>query len=394
MSTPSAAPGDTSPPSDTIQRKKSSGMAMYAVVAIVVVIILVLVGLYVGGYLTPKKAASGACPASTSLTGAGSTFVLPLMQKWESVYAASSVNYQGVGSGAGIQQITAKTVDFGASDAPLTGTQKAAAAGILVFPESAGGAAIIYNVPGVSKPIQLTGAVIAQIYLGTVANWNNTAITSLNTGLTMPNLAITPVWRSDGSGTSFMFTDFLSKDSTTFAGSIGKSTQPHFTVGVGAKGSSTLASTVQGQPGSIGYVDLTYALNNGIQYAKVQNPAGNYILPTVNDIATAIANNSAGLPAGSGDWSNVSVVNSAGTSDYPIASLTYLMFYQSLSASGLSYNLQKAENLVNWLNWTIHTGQTYSGQLYYVPLPASVVALDVTTLKSVTYNGAVVPECG
>jgi phosphate transport system substrate-binding protein len=393
MSTPAGASG-TTPPADTIQPKKSSSGAKYVVVAIVVVILLVLVGGYALGLFTPKKTSSGACPASTSLTGAGSTFVLPLMQKWEATYTGSSVNYQGVGSGAGIQQITAKTVDFGATDAPLSGTQAKAAPGLLTFPESAGGVAIIYTIPGIAKPIQLTGSVIAQIYLGTVTTWNNSAITSLNTGVTFPNLAITPVWRSDGSGTSFVFTDFLSKDSTTFASSIGKSTQPHFTIGLGAKGSSAVAATVQSTSGSIGYVDLTYALNNGISYAKVQNPAGVYVLPTVNDIAAAIQNNSAGLPAGNGDWSNVSVVNSAGTGDYPIASLTYLLVYQSLSGSGLSYSLGKAENLVNWLNWTVHTGQTFSGQLYYVPLPASIVSVDVATLKTVTYNGAVVPECG
>ncbi len=394
----------TSTSNETIQRKRASRTGAYVVLAVVVVIAIVLASLYFAGLPPFQKAStstkSGAC-VGTSLKGAGSTFVLPLMQTWYGNYSTSQVNYQGIGSGAGISQITAKTLDFGASDAPLNATQRAAAAGILEIPESAGAVAIIYNLPSLTKPLNLTGAVLAGIYLGVITNWNDSRITSLNPGNPTPNQAITPVERADGSGTTYALTDFLSKDNTSWATKIGKTLLPKWPVGLGESGSSKVAATVASTTSSVGYVDLTYALKNNIKYAAIQNPSGKNILPTiantlsaVNDAVGAMAG---GLPAGSGDWSSVSLVNAPGSGDYPITTFTYVLVYQALdtayAGSANTYTQQKAEDLVNWLHWMLTTGQTFSALDYYIPLPSNVVSADQTTVNTITYGGGAVPAC-
>jgi phosphate transport system substrate-binding protein len=411
-----AQPSQTSPTpqststttTETIQRRGGSHTGAYIAIAVMVIIVIIVGAAYAAGIGPFAKSktggAAGTC-SSTSLLGAGSTLVAPLMQSWETHYTTNSVNYQAVGSSAGISQITAKTVDFGASDAPLNASQRAALPGILEIPESAGAVAIIFNVPGVSS-LQLTGQVLANIFLGTVTTWNDPSIAALNPGVTLPSASIVVVHRSDGSGTTFALTDFLSHDSSTWASTKGKTTSPSvFPVGVASKGSSGVAGTVSKTPDAIGYVDLVYALNALIPVAKIQNPAGNFVLPSINDSGTALADavataNAGGpLPAGDQSWYNVSLMNAKGAGDYPIVTFTYVMVYQDLSAAyagtGNSYSQQKAEDLANWLNWMVSptNGQSFAAALYYIPLPASVVSIDTTTIGSMTYGGSTIPAC-
>jgi phosphate transport system substrate-binding protein len=394
--------------SETMQPKAPSRTGLYAAIAIVVVIVVVVAGLYAAGVFNGKKTSSttpGNACVSTSLLGAGSTLVAPLMDVWEIAYKTNSVNYQAVGSSAGISQITGKTIDFGASDAPLNATQRAAIPGVLEIPESAGAVAIIYNLPGVTKTVNFTGQILAGIYLGLVTNWDDSAIAAINPGITFPNAAIAVVHRSDGSGTSFAFTDFLSHDNATWASEYGKATLPSWPVGTGGKGNSGVAGAVLDTPDSIGYVDLVYALNAGIKYGAVENPMSAYILPTLADASSALAdalptaNNGGPLPAGDQSWYNVSLINAMGAGDYPIVTFTYIMVYTALdtayAGSGNPYTLQKAESLVNWLRWMVNTteGQSYAPALYYVTLPPSLLAIDTTTINSITYGGAAVPVC-
>ncbi|MCI4334027.1 MAG: phosphate ABC transporter substrate-binding protein PstS [Thermoplasmata archaeon] len=390
----------TPPPADTIAPTKSSRTGLYAVVAIIVIVVIILAAGYAAGWF---KAASksggtkGACtpPGSVPLLGAGSSFVDPLMVNWESVYTQSSVNYQEPGSGAGIAQISAKTIDYGASDAPLTAAQAANASGLLTIPETAGAVSIIYNLPGVNARLQISGPVLAQIYQGSITAWNDPAITSINPNITaMPSNAIVVVHRSDGSGTSYAFTDFLSKSSASWASGPGKSTLPAWPTGLGEHGSSGVANTVGTTPYAVGYVDLTYALNQGISFAQVQNPAGQYVVPNLRDAALAVAAGDMALPTGGASWSNVSLINEPGAGTYPVATFSYMLVYKDLSgAYGSTYTLQKAENLVDWLNWTVTYGQSYSSTNYYVTLPAGVVTADQQTIDSMTYNGASISIC-
>jgi phosphate transport system substrate-binding protein len=345
--------------------------------------------------LNPEATRAGCSPPPTvGLTGAGSTLVYPLMSQWATVYAGgTSVSYLSVGSGAGIADITAKTADFGATDAPLNPAERAAAPGLLTVPESAGGVVPIYNVPGVPI-LNFTGAVLAGVYLGTITNWNNSALQAINPGVTLPNATIQVVYRSDGSGTTFIWTSYLSADNTTWSSTVGKGISVAFPTGTGEPKESGMASYVQATPYTIGYADLSIALTDVLSFGAVQNPAGHFILATVNNTASALHDANPTLPSGDGDWYNVSVLNAPGTYDYPITSLTYVLVYQDLSAAYSTYNLTKAENLATFLWWIVTTGQSYSAQLYFVPLPQSIVLHDEATIETMTFNGSPVPVCG
>lgn len=380
-----------------IRRSGSSRTGLWIGVAAIIVVIAIVgvswqMGVLGGNKSTPS---GGSCtvPTSTSMKGAGSSLVYPLMYQWETAYTQGAVNYASVGSGAGILQITAKTIDFGATDAPMNASQRAAGPGLVTIPESAGAVVPIYNLPGVTKPLQFNGSVLAQIYLGTITNWNSTQLQTINPGVVLPNAAIIVVHRSEGSGTTFIWTSYLSKESPTWKSQVGYATSVVWPTGVASKGNSGVTTTVQTTADAIGYVDINYALTNSIAYGKVQNPSGNYILATLNNSAAALRDANPTLPAGSGDWYNVSVLNAPGAGDYPIVSLTYVLIYQDLSGAFPSYTLGNAENLVDFLDWAITTGQSYSAQLYYIPLPASIVSADSATLQSVTFDGSAVPIC-
>jgi phosphate transport system substrate-binding protein len=393
-SSPSASP-------DTIVRKGGSGKAgLYAVVAVVVVVALVVGIGYSAGWFKASSggASSTGCtlPASTPLSGAGSTLVAPLMFTWAAAYSQSTVSYSSIGSGGGITDITQKTVDFGASDAPLNPTQRGAisAPGVVTIPESAGAAVPIYNLPSVSKTLNFTGQVLAAIYLGDITTWNDPAIQALNPGTTLPTDSIVVVHRSDGSGTTFVWTSYLSSQNKTWKDTIGYATSVSWPTGTGAKGNAGVTTTVKSTVDAIGYVDINYALTNAVSFGAVQNPAGNNIIASISNIASAIADSHVVLPNGSGDWYNVSVLNAPGATDYPISTFTYLFVYKDLGwAYGSSYTLTKAENLVDFLGWVVTQGQAASAGLYYVPLSSDVVTADQATIHTLTYNNATIPEC-
>jgi phosphate transport system substrate-binding protein len=417
--------GDTTnKPDETIVRRKGSGRTgAYVAIAVVVVIVIVLVaGYYEAGWfktsssksttscaapsgaaVTPAHTVSAA-PASVTpavqpaavqtLAGAGSTLVAPLMYAWSTYYTNNTVSYASVGSGAGITDITDKTVDFGASDAPLNPTQRAAipSPGVVTIPESAGAAVPVYNLPTVSATLKFTGAILAGIYLGDITNWNNSALQTVNQGVTLPNACIIVVHRSDGSGTTFVWTSYLSSQNATWKSTVGFATSVTWPAGIGSKGNGGVTQTVKSTADAIGYVDINYALTNSVAYGAVDNPSGNYILANLTNIASAIKDANPTLPSGTGDWYNVSVLNAPGAHDYPLATFTYVFVYTDLGkAYGSSYTLAKAEALKDWLTWMVTTGQGYSAQYYYVPLSSAVVSADLTTINSLTYNGAAIP---
>jgi phosphate transport system substrate-binding protein len=415
-----ASGSNANAPADTIVRRKGSGhTGLYVAIAVIVVIVVVLAGAYAAGWLKTSGSSTGtscaapsgsavvdvgATPASTAapvapasgqtLAGAGSTLVAPLMFAWSTYYTNNTINYASVGSGAGITDITDKSVDFGASDAPLNPAQRAAIPhpGVVTIPESSGAAVPIYNLPSVSATLKFTGAILAGIYLGDITNWNNSALQDVNPGVTLPNACIIVVHRSDGSGTTFVWSSYLSSQNATWKSTVGFATSVTWPTGVGAKGNAGVTQTVKSTQDAIGYVDINYALTNSVSFGAVQNPSGNYIVANITNIASAIADSHVVLPNGTGDWYNVSVLNAPGAHDYPIATFTYVFVYTDVGvAYGSSYTLTKAEALVDWLTWMITVGQGYAAQYYYVPLGPAVVSADMTTIDSLTYNGASIP---
>ena len=320
---------------------------------------------------------------SVSLNGAGGTFPLPLYTKWFNVYynlTGVKINYQPVGSGAGISQITAGTVDFGASDAIMTPEQQAAAeaAGgpILHIPMTSGAIAVIYNLTGIpSGQIKLTGDVLAKIYLKQIANWNDPQITALNPGLNLPNTPIAVVHRSDGSGTTFIFTNYLSKVSSDWSTQVGSATSVSWPGDIGAEKNAGVAGMVQQTPGAIGYVELAYAIQNNLPWVLLQNAAGNYEAPSLEGTTQAMQNVS--LP----DDMKVMITNSSNPDAYPICGLTWILVYVNQT------DKTKGEALVNALWWAIHDGQQYATALDYAPLSSTAVAKAENEIKSIKYQG-------
>ena len=404
-SAPPAGTTGTTPGAPTMQRQKRGRGAMIAVVVVVVVIIIVLAGGYAAGWFKSSSTSTKtttACtyPSTTLLKGEGSTLVNPLMEQWEASYwTGSAFTYDSAGSSAGIQAVSTKVVDFGASDAPLSFAQRSAAPGILQVPESAGGVVPIYNVPNLKASLNFNGSVLAQIFDGQITNWNNSALQTLNPGVVLPVQTILPIYRSGGSGTTFIFTSFLTLDSAYWASHYNKNlTWPSGLPGTAESGNGGVADAVAITTWSIGYVDLNYAVGtSGIGIGDVQNPSGSFIRANVADTESALETISSAsgfsLPAGNGDWYNVSFLNSPGKTDYPITSLTYLLVYQSLNTAYSAYTLNNAENLVDFLHWVITTGQTWSALLYYVPLPSFITSADNTTINSMTFDGNAIPVC-
>lgn len=320
------------------------------------------------------------------------------MFDWSTQYSASTVDYDSIGSGAGIAQITAKTVDFGASDAPLSPAQEAAvpAPGVLTVPESIGGVVPIYNLPGIHGILRFTGAVLAGIYLGDITRWNDPRLSALDPGANLPNAPIVVVFRSDGSGTTFIWTTFLSASNATWKAQEGYSTSVVFPVGAGAKGNAGVTQTVKSTVDALGYVDINYALTDSLAYGAVENPAGNFVLANVSNIASAVMDANVTLPAAGASWYSVSLENAPGAEDYPITSFTYLFVYKDLGqAYGSSYTQTKAENLVDFLDWVVapNGGQSDAAALFYVPLTTAVTTFDTSAIHSISFNGAGVPLC-
>ncbi|MCI4321651.1 MAG: phosphate ABC transporter substrate-binding protein PstS, partial [Thermoplasmata archaeon] len=265
-----------------LPKRSSSHAAMYAVIVVVVIVVVVLAYGASAGWLSPKKS-SGPCPGGTGQTvqAAGSTLVQPLMTLWSAQYSCGQVNYNGVGSGAGVTDLSQKTVDIGASDAPLSATQVSTLPGgstVLTIPEVVAGVSIIYN-NGLAKGLNLSGTVLAGIYLGTIKTWNDPSIVALNPVTKLPSANITVVERADSSGTTYVFTSWLTLENSSWKTKVGSGTSVTWPVGIKGSGSLGVAGDVKTNPDSIGYVDLAYAITNNLAYAAVQNPASNYILP-------------------------------------------------------------------------------------------------------------------
>lgn len=314
--------------------------------------------------------------AQTTLNGAGATFPYPMYSKWFNEYHKQNpdvqINYQSIGSGGGIRQVLAGTVDFGASDGPMTDEQLAQFKGkLLHIPTVLGAVVPAYNVPGVGGDLKFTGEVLANIFLGKITSWNDSAIAKLNPGVNLPGQPIVVVHRSDGSGTTFIFTDYLSSVSPDWKGSVGKGTSVKWPVGLGGKGNEGVAGMVRQMPGAIGYVELIYAAQNNIPFGVVKNKAGNFVKASLD--TTTEAAGSAKMPP---DY-RVSIVNAPGKDAYPIASFTWLLIPQQ------SKDPNKGKILNSFLNWMLDQGQQMTTQLTYAPLPKNVAEMVRTTVKSV-----------
>jgi phosphate ABC transporter phosphate-binding protein len=354
----------------------------YLGIATAVVAILAILGYVYFSASTSKPNEPG---QPVTLNGAGASFPYPLIDKWRFEYTSLkphvTVNYQSIGSGGGIKAITDKTVEFGASDAPLTDETFKGLPGILHIPETIGAVAVVYNVPNVTSGLKLTGEALSQIYLGKITKWNDQKITSLNPGVQLPDKEILIVHRSDGSGTTFVFTDYLSNVSQEWATEVGKGTSVSWPVGVGGKGNEGVAGAVKQNQFSIGYVELAYAKKETMTYALIQNREGKFIEPTLETTRAAATSAAPILPKGDQSWSKVTIVNPSGSDSYPIASFTYLLVYKD------QVDQMKGKALVDFLWWVIHDGQKYAPSLDYVPLPDEVVKLNEETLKLVNHKG-------
>jgi phosphate transport system substrate-binding protein len=361
---------------------------------------------------------------SITINGAGATFPFPLIDTWrveyQSVNPSVNINYQSIGSGGGVKQFTERTVDFGASDAPLTleEIQALSSSTPVHIPETIGSVVAAYNIQGIDKGLRLTGPVLADIFAGKITKWDDPRIKELNPDLPLPSgTDIVTVHRSDGSGTTFIWTTYLSEQSPEWNQTIGAGKSIQWTGGgLGAQGNEGVSSTIKSTPNSIGYVELTYALTTDMDYASLKNKAGNFVEPTLestqeaaqsaivtnnnnsatgsnttnstsatNTTTTNAANATISLPSGDQSWSHVTLLDAPGANSYPIASFSYLLLYKELSTNIDS--TEKAQALAQFINWAITDGQQYASTLHYVPLPESIVEHNQQTLRSLTFNG-------
>jgi len=355
-----------------------------------------------------------------AINGAGATFPFPLIDTWRVEYPNVNpnvnINYQSIGSGGGVKQFTERTVDFGASDAPLTGNEtQALLAPAVHIPETIGSVVAAYNINGVpEKGLKLTGPVLADIFLGRITIWNDPRIQELNPDRTLPSENIMVAHRSDGSGTTFVWTSYLSAVSPEWSDRVGAGKSIEWPVGLGAPGNEGVANTIKSTPNSIGYVELAYALTTDTDYAYIQNREGNFVEPSLNSTQAAVeaavlsggtstnataSNNSTGgtnstgtqnmtsinLPVSSESWEDVTFVNGPGANSYPIASFSYFLVYQDLSTNIDS--MEKARALVDFIQWAVTDGQQFAAELSYVPLPDSVIQHNMQTLESLTFQG-------
>lgn len=317
-----------------------------------------------------------------SLTGAGATFPAPIYQAWfddynKGVAKGVQINYQAVGSGGGIQQFTANTVDFGASDAPMSNDELAKATDAQHIPTVIGAVVVTYNLSGVTTALKLDGTTVANIYLGTIKKWDDAAIVALNPGVKLPSADIQVVYRSDSSGTTFVFTDYLTKASTDWQSKVGTNKAPNWPAGQGGKGNDGVTGVVKNTPNSIGYVELNFALANKLAFADVKNKAGKFVTPTIDTASAAAAG--ATIPE---DY-RVSITNADGDTAYPISSFTYLLVFKTTGKCS-----QQAP-LVNMLWWAFHdpSAQKTVKELNYSPLPAKVLPAIEATLKGLKCDG-------
>jgi phosphate transport system substrate-binding protein len=316
--------------------------------------------------------------AAVQIDGAGATFPYPIYSKWFSEYNKIhpdvQINYQSIGSGGGIRQLTSQTVFFGASDGPMTNEQLQAAPGkVLHFPTVLGGVVPVYNIPDVDAELKFSGPVLADIFLGKIVKWNDAAIAKDNPGVNLPATDITVVHRADGSGTSYIFCDYLAKVSPEWKSKVGVATSVNWPAGVGGKGNEGVAGLVKQTPGSIGYVELIYAIQNKIAYGSVRNYDGNFVRASLETVSAAAAAAGDKMPP---DF-RVSITNAPGKDVYPISSFTWLLLYQS------PRDKAKSKTMVEFVKWALTDGQKFTGDLGYAPLPESVVKLEMDAIRNI-----------
>jgi len=368
---------------NTIMMQKFFNIKTLVSTSIFAVITAAMVSCGGGGGSTSgaDSTASGSSDDNT-LIGAGSSFDNPLFSKQFSEYNKANglkVNYQSVGSGAGISQLTAKTVDFGASDAPMNGKQDSAiSAPAIHIPITAGAVVLSYNLPEVKDTLKLTPEVLADIFLGKITKWNDAKIAAENKGVRLPATSIVIAHRSDGSGTSNIFTTYLSKVSEEWSTKVGKGSSVNWPAGLGGKGNEGVAGLIKNTPGTIGYIELAYAVQNQMPYAKLKNKAGNFITPSIASV-TAAANIQ--IPADS----KVSLTNTDAADGYPISGFSWVIIYKEQKYN--SRSAERATKLLKLISWMIHDGQQFSSALTYAPLSPAAVSAGDAILKSATYDG-------
>ena len=344
--------------------------------AVCLILLFALLGLACSG--------SGNAPGGggvVTLQGAGATFPNPLYQKWVSEYgklhANVRIDYQPIGSGGGIKQIQEQTVDFGGTDAPMKDEELKAAPGeLLHIPTVLGAVVVTYNVASISQPLNLSAEVLADIFLGKIKKWDDAHIKQDNPGVSLPAADITVVHRADGSGTSYVFTEYLSKVSPEWKEKVGTDKSPKWPVGQGGKGNDGVTGQIKQQPNTIGYVELAYATQNKLPVALIKNAAGKFIAPSIDAVVAAAASTSAQTP----DDLRVSITNSAGETAYPISSYTYILAYKDQK------NADKGKALVDFLWWGIHDGEKLTGA-DFAPLPAEIVKRAEAKINSITSGG-------
>ena len=363
-----------------MQRGHRSGLASIIGSALVVAFVAAACG---GS--GDQKAASGTPNASSTssgadLTGAGATFPYPIYSKWFADYATKTgvkINYQSIGSGGGIRQLTEGTVDFGASDAPMTDAELTKTKGpVLHVPTVLGAVVITYNVPGVTQPIRLDGDAIADLFLGKIVKWNDPRIAKLNPGVKLPATDVLIVHRSDGSGTTYIFSDYLAAVSPTWAKAPGRGKELQWPAGMGGKGNEGVAGQVKQTPGAVGYVELAYAKQNSLPYATLKNASGAFVVPAIESVTAAAAGAAASLPPNT-DF-RVSIVNAPGAGAYPISSFTYLLINKTPA------DAVKGKKLLDFLKWALSDGEQSAAGLDYAPLPAAIVTRISARLDSLS----------
>jgi phosphate transport system substrate-binding protein len=340
---------------------------------------LALVACSGGDKSAPAADAAATTSSGADLTGAGATFPYPLYSKWFSDYSAKAgvkINYQSIGSGGGIRQLTEGTVDFGASDAPMSDDEMAKLkTPVFHIPTVLGAVVLTYNVPEITTPLKLTGDVVAGIFSGKITKWNDKAIAALNSGVKLPTTDILVVHRSDGSGTTYIFTDYLSAVNADWAKAPGKGKELQWPVGIGGKGNEGVAGQIKQTPGAIGYVELVYAKQNNIPIASIKNASGQFVQPSVESVTAAAEGASAKFPPNT-DY-RVSIVNAPGATAYPISSFTYLLINKTFA------DATKGKKLVDFLRWALTDGEKEAPPLDYAPLPQSLDTRLVARLDSI-----------
>ena len=324
----------------------------------------------------------GAAGGPVNLRGAGASFPNPLYQKWLSEYGKAHpdvrIDYQSIGSGGGIKQIKEQTIDFGASDAPMKDEDMRGAPGeLLHIPTVLGAVVLTYNLQGVARPLRFSPEVVADIFLGKVRRWDDARIRADNPGVSLPSADITPVYRSDGSGTSAVFTDYLSKVSAEWKERVGSGTSPKWPAGLGAKGNEGVTGQVKQTPNTLGYVELAYAVQNRLPAALIRNASGNFVEPSLDAVTAAASESLAATP----EDLRVSITNAGGAAAYPISSYTYVLAYREQKDAA------KGKALVDFLWWGIHDGEGFARDLQYAPLPADIVRRAEAKINSITSGG-------